>query len=225
MHALSAKIGNCHHFAKNYRMSTQNPPLPSKKDVALALLEGPSLFIHLDPRKEGVAVPQWFKNQSQLVLQVGLNMAVPIPDLDVDDEGITCTLSFNRSPHWCKLPWSAIYALVGEDGRAMVWPGEVPPELAAQFERATKKPALSAVPSEPESQKPRKSRPARKKRAPAKAKPKPAPALALAPPPPPEEPQPEATPAPAPLSSQPSGATKKKSGKKRELPPYLRVVK
>src|SRR5688572_19427366 len=101
-------------------MSTPPRSLPPKKDVALALLQGPSVFIHLDPRKPEVVVPLHFKKQAQLVLQVGLNMAVPIPDLHVDDEGVTCTLSFNRSPFWCRLPWTAVYALVGEDKRGMI---------------------------------------------------------------------------------------------------------
>ncbi len=106
--------------------------LPPKKEVALALLQRSSMFIHLDPRSDAVRVPPWFKKQAQLVLQVGLNMAVPIRDLEVDDEAISCTLSFSRSPHFCWMPFSAIYALVGEDGRGMVWPDDVPPEVAAQ---------------------------------------------------------------------------------------------
>src|SRR5215471_7887987 len=112
-------------------MSTPSRPLPPKKDVATALLQGPSLYIHLDPRKPDVIVPQYFKKQPQLVLQVGLNMAIPIPDLKVEDDGITCTLSFNRKPFWCRLPWTAVFALVGEDMKGMVWPDEVPAEVAA----------------------------------------------------------------------------------------------
>ena len=106
--------------------------LPPKKQVALALLERSSVFIHLDPRHEQVSVPRWFKAQPQLVLQIGLNMAVRIPDLDVDDDAVSCTLSFNRLPHFCYIPWTAIYALVGEDGRGMVWPDDVPAEVACQ---------------------------------------------------------------------------------------------
>jgi stringent starvation protein B len=106
--------------------------LPPKKHVALALLEHSSVFIHLDPRNERVHVPAWFKRQAQLVLQIGLNMPIPIPDLNLDDEGISCTLSFNRSPHYCRLPWASVFALVGEDGRGMVWPDDVPAEVAAQ---------------------------------------------------------------------------------------------
>jgi len=106
--------------------------LPPKKDVALALLESSTVFVHLDPRADGVTVPPWFKKQPQLVLQIGLNMPVPIPDLSLDGDGVSCTLSFNRSPQFCNVPWKAIYALVGEDGRGMVWPDDVPPEVAAQ---------------------------------------------------------------------------------------------
>ncbi len=116
-------------------MSDLPRPLPPKKDVAEALLEGPSVFVHLDPRRPGVMVPKWFQKQPQLVLQIGLNMAIPIPDLRLDDEGITCTLSFSRTPYWCSIPWSCVYALVGEDGRGMVWPDDVPPEVAVQMQR------------------------------------------------------------------------------------------
>src|SRR4051812_1369251 len=129
-------------------MSTPTRPLPPKKEVAMALLEGPSVYVHLDPRKPEVMVPPWLKKQAQLVLQVGLNMAIPIPDLKVDDTGVSCTLSFNRAPFWCQLPWTAIYALVGEDGRGMVWPSEVPSEVAAQMESKAAKPSpVKAVPA------------------------------------------------------------------------------
>lgn len=120
--------------------------LPPKKDVALALLERASVFVHLDPRGDDVLVPAWFKRQAQLVLQVGLNMAVRIPDLDVSEDAIACTLSFTRSPHYCYVPWNAVYALVGEDGRGMVWPEDIPSEVAAQTQSLTqKRPQLRSV--------------------------------------------------------------------------------
>jgi stringent starvation protein B len=128
-----------------------SPTLPSKKEVVLALLERSSVFIHLDPRRDLVAVPPWFKKQPRLVLQIGLNMPVPIRDLSVDDECISCTLSFNRSPYFCWIPWHAIFALVGEDQRGMVWPDDVPPELVAQAgaeEKRPERPHLRAVATE-----------------------------------------------------------------------------
>jgi hypothetical protein len=134
---------------------TRQPP--AKKEVALALLEGSSMFVHLDPRRPDVMVPKWFVGQPQLILQVGLNMAIPIPDLKVDDTGITCTLSFNRTPFWCRVPWTAVYALVGEDGRGGLWAEDVPPEIPLQQKARPTKPVtpkraratLASVPKKP----------------------------------------------------------------------------
>jgi stringent starvation protein B len=203
--------------------------LPSKRDVVLALLQGPSVFVHLDPRKKGVVVPANFRKQPQLLLQIGLNMAVAIPDLRVEDEGISCTLSFNRSPFWCVLPWSAIYALVSEDGPGMVWPDDVPPEVAAQMQAAVSKqqpkrprPKLAAVGSRPaDSEASKEEAPAEE--APARVGAEVVPIRPLhrkekEPEAPPPEPEAEDTPRPAPPRI---------PGKKprRELPPYLKVIK
>src|SRR5690242_18279100 len=128
--------------AMKYRM----PPLPRKQAVALDLLERTSVFVHLDPRRPGVIVPQGFLKQPQLVLQIGLNMAIAIPDLNVGDDGISCTLSFNKRPHFCSLPWSSIYALIGEQGGGMVWPEDVPPEVVSQQRAAAKKEAKPRKP-------------------------------------------------------------------------------
>ena len=167
------------------------PRLPPKKDVCNALLEGDSVFVHLDPRREGVVVPKHFSQQAQLVLQIGLNMPRPIPDLEVDDDAISCTLSFSGTPCWCRMPWPSVFALVGSDGRSMVWPDDVPSEVAA----AARRKALKVV----DAKKPKET----KKKA---AKPQ---LVAV----PPERPAPEA-------QSEPES-----DGKKRQLPPYLRVIK
>jgi len=224
-------------------MSTTQP-LPPKKEVALALLERSSIFVHLDPRQQAVVVPPWFKKQPQLVLQIGLNMPVPIPDLRLDEEGMSCTLSFNRAPFFCVVPWGSVFAMVGEDGRGMVWPEDVPAEVARQAQmravdgaakketpRAAaaekepkadgakpkrvraKRPSLAAVPEEGEApaKKAGKPAPVRGERIVEKEKASPRPVVAPAP-----------APAPAPAASRPAAGPARK---KRELPPYLRVVK
>jgi stringent starvation protein B len=185
-------------------MTTETGNLPAKKDVATALLEGPSVFIHLDPRKADVLVPPYFKKQPQLVLQVGLNMPVPIPDLFLDDDGISCTLSFNRSPFWCRIPWASVYALVGEDSKGMVWPGDVPSEVVAQMQQASK----TAAERPRAAPKKRAKRPAAAAKAAAPGSAGPADASA----------KPTARP-PAPAEKRPA-----QKGK-REIPPYLRLVK
>ena len=106
--------------------------LPPKKEVALALLERSNVDVYLDPRARGVVVPPQFRKEPRLILKIGLNMPVPIPDLRLDEESMSCTLSFNRSPFYCVVPWSSVFAMVGEDGRGMVWPDDVPQELAVK---------------------------------------------------------------------------------------------
>jgi hypothetical protein len=122
-------------------------PLPNKLDVARALMLKGSVFIHLDPRVDEVSVPPWLRNQPQLVLQVGLDMAVPIRDLVVDENGVQATLSFSRSPFLCMVPWSSVFALVGDDGRGLVWPESMPVEIAAEVDREAKRrgPGASAA--------------------------------------------------------------------------------
>ncbi len=225
--------------------------LPPKKDVALALLEQATVLVHLDPRGEQVQVPPWFKRQPQLVLQIGLNMPKPIPDLNVDEQGISCTLSFSNAPHFCFLPWSAVYALIGASGRGMVWPDDVPKEVAGQYvvtaqkEEAKPRPALRSVEAEPSPDEQAAKADAKKKKRARKAKaaketekavrasrpPKAKPAAADAPeksratrPAPSLAPAVAATPG-SPARRGPTAQGSAGAKKKRELPPYLRVVK
>jgi stringent starvation protein B len=205
------------------------------------------VFVHLDPRGEKVRVPPWFKRQPQLVLQIGLNMAVPIPDLQVDDDGLSCSLSFNRSPHFCVVPWTSVFALVGENGRGMVWPDDVPPEVQAAAEKQAKQAKLSVAPAPApaaaaEAQAPEQAAPKRRRKS--RAKPEAAEAKAPKSAAPKKEPSrkkkaaaPTARPAPAPApalapataasasaTTAPEKAASAGAGK-RKLPPYLRVVK
>jgi stringent starvation protein B len=223
--------------------------LPPKKDVALALLEQATVLVHLDPRGEAVSVPAWFKRQPQLVLQIGLNMPKPIPDLSVDDAGISCTLSFSNTPHYCHLPWASVYALIGASGRGMVWPDDVPKEVAGQYVVTTPKEepkpraALRAVEPSPspdeqaakvDAKKKKRARKAKEaketEKATRAARPRKKPAVVPAPALAPEKASPR-SPAPAPaMAAAPArrasgGTSSAGTKKKRELPPYLRVVK
>ena len=222
-------------------------PLPPKKEVALALLERSNdrgIYVHLDPRRPGVSVPPWFKKQPQLVLQIGLNMAIPIPDLRLDDDGMRCTLSFSGSPFYCVVPWTVVFAIVGDDARGMVWPDDVPVEVSRQATppRAVESPARKEGKEAKEGKEGWKPEPTSETKADGSAKtkkPRKRPALAAvedAPPAPASKPgKPQRAPAPARVEAAPStpalpapapsrpavGAPRKK----RELPPYLRVVK
>jgi stringent starvation protein B len=123
--------------------------LPPKKEVALALLERSNVDVYLDPRAKGVVVPPQFRKEPRLILKIGLNMPVPIPDLRLDDESMSCTLSFNRSPFYCVVPWTSVFAMVGEDGRGMVWPDDVPQELAVKVVDPTEQGRGASAPASP----------------------------------------------------------------------------
>jgi hypothetical protein len=98
-----------------------------KHDVVQVILErSKTVLLHLVPNREGVVVPPQFKEQERLVLQVGWEMPVPIPDLEIDENGIRGTLTFNREPFYCVVPWVSLFAAVGEDRYGMVWSVDQP---------------------------------------------------------------------------------------------------
>jgi len=113
----------------------EEKPLPPKLDVARYLLAQGSVFVHLDPRADTVLVPPSYRSEPQLVLQIGFDMPVPIRDLQVDEDGIYGTLSFNRTAFTCHVQWDAVFALAGDDGRGMVWPDSMPHEITEEIER------------------------------------------------------------------------------------------
>jgi stringent starvation protein B len=100
-----------------------------KKAFFEARLGTGSAFLHLDARRPGVRVPRAFAGDSHLVLQFGFNLAIPIPDLTVSDWGVRATLSFQRSPFLTAVPWSAVYAIHGDDGEGQVFREDLPPDL------------------------------------------------------------------------------------------------
>jgi stringent starvation protein B len=124
-------------------VATKTPP---KRDVMLALLQAAdSVYVNFDPRRDGVVVPPQLKRQPRVVLQYGMNMAIPIPDLDVGEEGIGATLSFDRMPTWTFVPWSAVFAIVSQDQRGMLWEADVPREVQVE-QKKQPAPAPTAVP-------------------------------------------------------------------------------
>lgn len=203
----------------------------------LALLQqAESVFVNFDPRREGVLLPAHLKRQPRVVLQYGLNMRIPIPDLDVGEDGIGATLSFDRSPTWTFVPWSAVFAIVSQDQQGMLWEADLPREIEADprkpepakkgaapaskggSKKAAKRPALRAVDGG--------QRPSRTTKEPEPASEPPAPPAPVA------EPVEASAPPSVPEPSRPSRESdeiieppEREPKKKREIPPYLRVVK
>lgn len=95
----------------------------------LALLDRAEARVHLDARHAGVKLPDKFRGEPHLRLDYGYGFQPPIPDLTVDDEGITATLSFNRVPFRTFVPWAAVYLIADFDGNGAVWQEDIPAEL------------------------------------------------------------------------------------------------
>ncbi|HVZ86394.1 MAG TPA: ClpXP protease specificity-enhancing factor SspB [Polyangia bacterium] len=109
---------------------------PTKPQAFLALLKEGWTSLHVDARRIGIVVPQGLRGQAHLVLQYGYDLPISIPDLEVDDEGVHATLSFSRTPLRTFVPWTAVYAITcndprsQNDGRGVLYPEDVPPEVA-----------------------------------------------------------------------------------------------
>jgi hypothetical protein len=80
----------------------------------------------LDPSAAGVVLPPHLRERPHVVLQYELEPVVPIPDLEVTDEGVRATLSFGREPFATFVPWGAVLAM-GPMHAARV---EAPPKRA-----------------------------------------------------------------------------------------------
>ncbi|HSS40807.1 MAG TPA: ClpXP protease specificity-enhancing factor SspB [Polyangia bacterium] len=107
-----------------------NPERPPKQQAFLALLKEGSTSLHLDARRPGVVVPEAFRQEAHLMLQYGYDLAISIPDLEVDDHGVRATLSFSRTPHLTVIPWTAVYAIASVDGRGVLYPEDVPSDVS-----------------------------------------------------------------------------------------------
>lgn len=109
-----------------------------------------TVFIHLDPSTPGTIIPARLRIQPQVVLQVGRDMPVPIPDLRVDTDGVYGTLSFKGVPFTVLVPWKAVFAVVGEDGKGVVF--QDPPK--AVMAQASLPPNVTCLSTERDKRKP-----------------------------------------------------------------------
>ena len=90
-------------------------------------------FLRRRVRQEGVDVPSGFRTDASLVLRFGYGLSPPIADMTLEADQLIGTLTFRGVPHRCVIPWSSVYAIVADDRRALVWPEDVPAEVAHQF--------------------------------------------------------------------------------------------
>lgn len=108
-----------------------------------------TVMVHLDPRKEDVDVPAWFKEEGSLLLS--FVWAHRSPEFCANDWGLIEILRFQGSWHRCYIPWPAVYAL-GLGKEATLWAQDCPPEILRDIFAQLIKPAEAPAPKPPPSQ-------------------------------------------------------------------------
>ena len=103
------------------------------------LLGRGAVQVSFEPSVTGVVCPSTLEGLT--LFEYGLNMPIPMQDILADELGIGATMSFNRSPTWTFVPWSAVHVLVGEGGGLIVTLAE---ELSTDVADAPK-PGLKLV--------------------------------------------------------------------------------
>ena len=86
------------------------PRHPEKAQAFAALLRNyAELSVTFLTGLEGVILPAFLKEKSPVVtLTYGHSLPIAIPDLKIDDFGISATLSFSRVSHPTFMPWGAL---------------------------------------------------------------------------------------------------------------------
>jgi hypothetical protein len=109
----------------NHKRSVFEASISTAKKVQVCVLPGGDLEMP----------PQAFldeKGESRgfVILEYGLDMPVPIPDLEMEHEGVRATLSFDYGEHKTFVPWQNIGMVrIVESGFTAVWntpAGDIP---------------------------------------------------------------------------------------------------
>ena len=120
---------------------SKRPPLSEKLrkrnveklEVFRQLVEQGMVMVVMDTRREGVQVPPRFADDFQL--RLNFSHKFYIDDFEYDEYGVRASLSFNKVPYYCDIPWLAIYALNSQAvEQGVMWPDDVPTELQDMVE-------------------------------------------------------------------------------------------
>jgi len=76
------------------------------------------IYVHVTPKKMS-GLPNHLASDNSVNLFIGLNMIIPIVDLQVNSNEWSGTLSFNRSPYYLKCPFEAILYVVDPNGSVL----------------------------------------------------------------------------------------------------------
>lgn len=106
-----------------------DPADRDKLEVFSKLIDQGMVLVSLDARPEAVAVPPQHKDNLQLALNFSHRFG--LDDFAYDERGVRASLSFNRQPFFCDIPWSAVFLMRSQvTGEVVLFPSSLPPEMA-----------------------------------------------------------------------------------------------
>jgi stringent starvation protein B len=74
-----------------------------------------------------VIVPAKYASDPELRLRIARELDPPVPDLVIDDRGVSASLQFDGQPFHCTVPWFALYGVQLEVLEAgQFWREDVP---------------------------------------------------------------------------------------------------
>lgn len=108
--------------------------IPKYRMAEMLLQTGETVVVHLSPKVAEVDVPDWLMGKDQIVLEIGRDMAVPIPDLHVSEQGFSGTLVFRGYPRYVFVPWTAVFGIyLKSTGRGGAWGEDIPESVKAEL--------------------------------------------------------------------------------------------
>lgn len=123
-------------FKRAQRTAPSDPTAPQKYGVFSRFIERGKVMVTLDSRRAGVHVPSKFAGEQQLNLDFSERFG--LADFVYDERGVRASLSFNRQPFFCDVPWAAVYALYSHvDSERLTWPRSLPTEILDQLPEAS----------------------------------------------------------------------------------------
>jgi hypothetical protein len=123
-------------FKRAQRTSPADPLAPQKFAVFSRFIEKGKVMVTLDARRTGISVPSHLAGESQLNLDFSERFG--LADFIYDERGVRASLSFQRQPFFCDVPWSCVYALFSHaDNERITWASALPQETLAQLPDAS----------------------------------------------------------------------------------------
>jgi hypothetical protein len=81
-------------------------------------------------------VPAQFRDEAQLNLDFSEKFG--LADFVYDERGVRASLSFQRQPFFCDVPWSGVYMLFSHvDNERLTWARSLPTEILDQLPEAS----------------------------------------------------------------------------------------